>query len=114
VRCYFIRNKWIEAVYMLKPGPDETWYVKPKNCSKRTPARTCTGSRCGLAAVSSIVGPQALRQMRGSFRTPSARRDGRESLIALGKAGAGPMLMISAGCGRRARLEPNFATEQAG
>ena len=23
MRCYFIRNKWIEAVYMLKPGSDE-------------------------------------------------------------------------------------------
>ena len=52
--CYFIRNKRIEAVYMLKPGPDEDLVRQAKELfEERRPA--CTGSRCGLAAVPSVA-----------------------------------------------------------
>ena len=54
MRCYFIRNKRIEAVYMLKPGPDEDLVRQAKELFEENAGPNMPW-RCGLAAVLSVA-----------------------------------------------------------
>jgi hypothetical protein len=91
VRCYFIRNKWLEAVYMLKPGPHEDLVRQAKELFDENAGPNIISSDMRGSGVSDRPLPQALASVSGSIRRwQSYQRKTVESRCATGSRLATP------------------------